>query len=281
MFAGFLVVGGCALAWRTPPELRPPATITLAVPIMTMEQYGDFVDTHPRPYVYEISAKTGAVLMFGSEHVKDPKDAMIVELRERARAFEPTVVMIEGRLGFHMGTTDGAIRKFGEPAAARALARELGAKAYTWEPDRETEIAMMLEEFPKEKVALMYILRPYFGNLRHGKPSDPDAALERTRRKRTKWTGLEGTFASVAEIDAVWKRDYSEFADWRDTSDEWGWPAPLVPLTEFNGTNRTTHLARCILDQISRGERVLVVAGLSHAVRIEQTLHESVNASPE
>ena len=265
-------VGGCALQWRSPAELSPGKSVALPEGIMPMEQYGSVSATHARPYVFEQRIGPGSALVFGVEHVKDPSDPSIESLRTKARSFEPTVVLIEGRLGFHLGGLDGAIRKFGEPAAARALASDLGAKVYTWEPDRDTEVAMMLEQFPKDRVALMYILRPYFSNFRHGKPSDPDAAVESVRRKRTKWAGLEGTFGSVAEIDAVWQRDFAGLPDWRDTSDQWGWPGSLAALADFNRDIRTTHLARCVIDQCAKGERVLVVAGSSHAVRIEPAL---------
>ncbi|MCA9294088.1 MAG: hypothetical protein KDA20_09770 [Phycisphaerales bacterium] len=278
VFATGVVVLGCvggigasALYWRSPPELHPKVR-DLPAPIMAMERYGAVVDTHGRPYVYELTMDPGAVLVFGAEHIKDPKDASLQTLRERTRAFKPTVVLIEGRLGFHVGTVNGAIRKLGETAAARTLASTYGARLYTWEPDRATDVAMMLERFPQEQVALMYILRKYFSNYRFGKPDDPDAFVERTRRERTTWPGLEDSFDSVAEIDAAWQRLCPGLPDWRETSDEFGWPAPLASLADFNRDLRTTHLVRCVLDQCAKGERVLVVAGCSHAVRIDPTL---------
>jgi hypothetical protein len=137
---------------------------------------------------------------------------------------------------------------------------------------REVEVAAQLRRFPRERVALYYVLRPYVSARRFGRPTDPDAEVESVREERTSWPGLEGTLPDVAAIDAVWRRDFAGLPDWRDTSDERGWPGYLEEIADAANDLRDEHLARVLLELAARGERVFAVAGSSHAVRVEPPL---------
>ncbi len=239
---------------------------------MSGAEYALVRDSHPRPCEYTLSIAPGSARVVGVEHSKDPRSESVAAVRRAFEGFRPRVVLVEGRLGFHLGGEESGIRKFAEPAAAYALARRGGIPVYTWEPDRGGEVGRMLERFPKERVALFFVLRPYFSGYRHGRPADPDRVLEEVRATRTRWAGLEGSLPSVAAIDEIWRRDFVGFPDWRDTSDANGWPGPLAELAGFNRDVRTNHLAWCVRDLTGRGERVLVVCGSSHAVRIRPAL---------
>ena len=57
------------LFWRSPSYYTGYSPIELASPILTDEEYGMLVDTHPRPYIVEIDTQNGgALLLYGSEH---------------------------------------------------------------------------------------------------------------------------------------------------------------------------------------------------------------------
>ncbi len=264
-------------AWRSPPYYTEAPVAELPVPILTMEEYDAVSQTHPRPYLVEIEGEGRAVLLFGAEHTKDPAHPELAELRRRWEAFRPTVCLVEGRLGFLLpGLMDPAAH-YGEMGVAAALARRDGLPIYSWEPPREVEVARMLERFPAERVALFYVLRPYVSGLRHGKPDDPDAYVEAYRAKRTAWPGLERTIPSVAALDSLWQRDFAGFPDWRDTSDEYGWPGYLAALADRSNAIRDEHVAAVILDLVRRGERVFAVAGSSHAVKLDAALHGALH----
>jgi len=78
--------------------------------------------------------------------------------------------------------------------------------------------------------------------------------------------------SSVAGIDAIWRRDFPNEADWRDTSDQFGLPGYLSAIAACANRARDEHLAQVIVDLSAQGERVFAIAGSSHAVKLEPVL---------
>jgi hypothetical protein len=266
--------------WRSPPYYLAYGQIDLPVPILTTEQYEQVSGRHARPYVVQLETAGGALLLYGASHTKDPDNPQIADLRRRWDAFRPTAALVEGRLGFLVEGVSDPVRKFGESGLVYGLARRHGVPAFTWEPSIDYEVAEVLNTHPKERVALFYILRPYFSNYRHGRPADPDATVERYRATRTRWPGLEDAFSNVSAIDAVWKRDFEGLKDWRDTSDEFGLPGYLKDVWSTSNAVRDEHFARVIIDLVRQGHRVLAVCGSSHAVKLEPALGAALAGEP-
>ena len=268
-----LLAFAATLFWRSPGYYTDYGTIELAAPLLTSEEYGMLVDTHPRPYIVEIETQVdGALLFYGSEHTQDPGDPQITDIQMRWNAFQPTVALVESRLGFFVQDFQNPVKEYGEMGWAFWLARKDDVPVYTWEIPREREIQYALENYPKEQVALFYILRPYFGNLRFGKPDDPDAVVEGYIRERSDYPGIENTISSIEQIDVIWGRDFPDEADWRDTSDQFGLPGYLDEIAVRTNEARDEHFVRVIIDLIQRGERVFAIAGSSHAVKLEPAL---------
>ena len=263
------------VAWRSPPFYRAPAA-RLPVPILTMAQYDSLSETHARPYLVRAENGSGALLLFGASHTRDPADPQLVRLSREWAAFHPTTALVEGRLGFLFPHLMDPVESYGEMGAVAALARAAGVPLHTWEPEREWEVARMLDSFPAQRVALFYVLRPYFSQLRFGRPADPDGFVEEFRRKRTRYPGLEGTLPSMAAIDSVWTRDFAGLPDWRETSDAYGLPGYLDQLSARSNAIRDEHLAAVLLDLVRRGKRVFAVAGSSHAVKLDAALHAAM-----
>lgn len=254
--------------------------IVLPVPILTADEYTKRMDRHARPYIVRIELDRAHLVLYGATHTKDSNDPQLAELREIVAQFKPTVILVEGRLGLQVRWLSDPLKKFGESGFVFALAKTLGIRIYTWEPPVDQEVAQVLKHHPREQVALFYIMRPYFSGLRHGRPKAPDAFAEDCRQKRTQWPGLEKTFAGVAEIDTVWKRDFAGKPDWRDTSDEFGLPGYLHEVWKSSNAARDEHFARVILDLLGKGQRVLAVCGSSHAVKLEPAIKGALAASP-
>jgi len=261
------------LFWRSPDYYTDYETIELAAPLLTSEEYGTLVDTHPRPYIVELETQNnGALLFYGSEHIQDPDDPQIADIQTRWNDFQPTVALVESRLGFFIQGFQNPVKEYGEMGWAFWLARKDNLPAYTWEIPREREIQSALEKYPKEQVALFYILRPYFGNLRFGKPDDPDAVVEGYIRERSDYSGIENTISSAEQIDAIWQRDFPDEADWRDTSDQFGLPGYLAEIAVRTNAARDEHFVRVIIDLLQKGERVFAIAGSRHVVKLEPAL---------
>ncbi|MBF8248531.1 MAG: hypothetical protein HW374_1331 [Bacteroidetes bacterium] len=243
---------------------------------MTSDEYGKVIETHARPYVVEFHGSTGAILLFGAEHTKDPANPQIQQIRESWKTFKPTVALVEGRMGFLFRWFMDPIREFGESGLVLDLAKDSGIDFYTWEPSFEKEIEFQLQRFPAKRVALFYVIRPYASNYRHGKPDDLDEFLEEYRSKRTKYPGLEGTLPSIGTIDSMWRTDFPESKDWRDLSDMYGYPGYLQEIFVESNSFRDEHFARSILDLVNKGQRVFAVCGSSHAVKLDSTLRVEV-----
>lgn len=269
LLAAAALLASCA--WRSPPIYDGFALRALDPPVMTLNEYAQR-GPHATPYVVEAVSDSGAALIFGARHTRDPADPQLQTLEERWYEFHPTVALVEGRLGFLMPGVMDPVRRYGESGKTMALARRDGVPVFSWEPTREAEVARMLDAFPPERVALFYVLRPYVSSRRFGRPKNPDATLEAARRKRTRIAGLEGTLRSVAHVDSIWQRDFAGLPDWRDTSDELGWPGYLAPLAVRAGIIRDEHLAQTVVDLAQKGERVFVSAGASHGVTVEPAL---------
>jgi hypothetical protein len=267
------------LSWRSPPHFLDYGSIELAAPIMTSDEYDRVIATHARPYIVELTVEPegdGHVLLYGAGHTMDPADPQIADLRRRWEDFEPTVALVEGRPGAPLAALWDPVEQFGEAGLVYSLARQHSVPLYSWELPLATEVEHALAHHAARRVALFYVLRPYFSNYRHGKPDDPDAFVEEYRRKRTRIAGLDGTLESVADIDAVWKRDFADKPDWRETSDAYGLPGYLHEVWKTSNAVRDEHFARVIIHHVRAGERVFAVAGLSHAVKLEPALRATL-----
>jgi hypothetical protein len=222
---------------------------------------------HPQPYVYE----AGGVLVYGSVHTNDPYDPLLRDIENRWHTFQPTVALVEGRLGFLIPGLMDPVTEYGEMGRVYALAKADGITTYTWELPWDSAATTLASQFPPERVALYFILRPYFSNLRFGRPASPESFLEEYLH-RASIPALAGTIDDVDDIDRIWRRDFPGERDWRDVSDE----GPLVGYLNDVGFAsedlRNQHLVRVVQTLRAKGERVFVVCGSSHAVLIEPVL---------
>ena len=240
---------------------------------MSMEEYFNLPEDHERPYIYVLKKGKGSATILGIQHTKNSKDPQIDSIEKYWERVKPTVALVEGRLGFLFQWIQDPVAAHGEGGELVRLAKKYGLKYYSWEPERESEVQHLLKKYPPKQLAMFYSLRPYFSNFRFGKPSDPDAVLQKYIDERTGVTGLRGEIVSVSQIDSIWKKDFENRADWRITSDEYGWPSGYL-ADIFNASNiyRDEHLCNVIMELVEKDESVIVTMGSSHAYRIRQTL---------
>lgn len=90
---------------------------------------------------------------------------------------------------------------------------------------------------------------------------------------RTDVEGLRGLIKNVAQIDSMWQADFPNQKDWRDTSDEFGWPKGyLADIAGQSNLARNHHMCSAIIEEVNSGKNVFITMGSSHAFRIEKTL---------
>jgi len=266
-----VVAWGWIVAWRPLPEYAEYGEISLPVPIMSDSAYGEIIESHPRPYVIEIDSGSGALVLYGATHTKDRDDPQIADIEQRWDRFKPTIALCESRLGILFPGLMDPLKEFGEPGLLHALARRDEVTTYTWEPPAEVRMRALLDQpFSAEQIALRVKLGPYFANLRHGRPDDPEGFVADFLDSPERWPGLESTLTTVDEIDAAWSRHFPNGPDWRDVSDQYRLPGFLGEIS--TNAVRDEHFARVVIDLVGRGERVFAVAGLSHAVKLDSTL---------
>ncbi len=263
------------IIWRSPGYYKVSGIQSFEVPIMNMNTYDSFAN-HRRPYIYQVStANKGSVYVLGIEHTKDSKNHQIDSIQRIWQSYQPTVALVEGRLGFLFSWFQHPVSMHGESGATVYLSKKYNIPFYTWEPERQNEVDIMLQKFSPEKVALFYSLRPYFSNFRFGKPSNPDEQLKEYIQTRTDYKGIRGIVTSVAQVDSIWKKEYPQLKDWRDTSDEYGWPEGwFSEMANYSNITRDIHMCSVIHELVAKGENVFITMGSSHAFRIEQTLRQ-------
>jgi hypothetical protein len=243
-----------AVAWKSP-KYYIVKDYQTAGPYLPFSQYQV---NHPKPFVVEEKG----VLIFGAEHTRDPKDPQIRSIGAAWRHFQPTVALVEGRLGFLLPRLMDPVKELGEGGKVKALAERDGVPLYNWDLSKE-ELARGLQgRFTAEQIALYQVLLPYFGNLRWGKPADPAAYLQ---LDRAAYVGLQDSLKSEEDLDRLWKKHFPA-TDWRDVSDERPLPGFLADIMSATNDLRNQQLIAAVRELTARGERVFVVCGSSHAV---------------
>jgi hypothetical protein len=275
-------------AWRSPAFYEGMADCKFSVEPMTMAEYDSVSQTHPRPFIIDINAsqknsKWGKVLFYGASHTRDPKDKQIADIEKKWDSFDPNVCLVEGRLGFLIPGLMDPVEKYGEMGFVYKLARRDGVEDFTWEQLLDNEITSVLRKYKPEQVAMFYILRPYFSNIRFGKPANPDEYVKGFIEKRTQHPALQNTIKTVGDIDAIWNREFrgndkkgNPIKDWRETSDEYGLPLWLGDISAESNFVRNEYLACLIVTLVKQGKRVFVVGGSSHPVCVERTLNSEL-----
>ncbi len=269
---------GCGVIRTSPSFFDAPVSSDKLPPVMSMTEYNTIAETHARPYIYTITSSNGGkVTIAGIEHTKDKNNPQLDSLKRAFQNTEPTVALVEGRLGFLFSWSQDPVEVHGEGGLTVQLAKEKGIPFYTWEPRRETEIKILLNSFTPLQLAAFYSFRPYFGNMRFGKPANPEETLQDYINSRTDYEGLRNVLTNWNQLDSLWKADYPNEKDWRDYSDEYGWPEGYFSEL-FNASNnvRDEHLCNIIFELVRGGENVFVSVGASHAPRIEARLKAGI-----
>lgn len=271
-FVLILVLFVTGVIWHSPDRYTTSTEVEFTTPIMSMHQY-DTVGNHPRPYMYTLSSGKGSVTIAGIGHTKDPGDPQLDSIDFYWHRQIPDIVLVEGLLGFLFSWWQDPVSVHGENGHVVALAKSDGIPYYSWEPSREQEVRDLSIRFSPRQLAAFYSLRPYFSNFRFGKPADPDAQLQQYINERTAVEGLQGTITRVSQIDSIWQHDFKHLKDWRETSDEYGWPEGwLADIANASNIYRDQHLCTAIIELVQQGKHVFACMGASHAFRIESAL---------
>lgn len=268
-----------SLAWFAPPGFAPGAGVVVRG---TPADHDSRVGLLGRdsPYVLHVvpggDGPRGELIYFGSLHSKNPDHAQLSELRRVWDRFGPTVALVEGRMGFFVGTARQGVGVFGEGAAVYSLAERDGVPLYTLEPPLEIETAALRECGDDTQVALFRVMNGYISARRGGPVSD--FKVGRLLRKRA--SPLTDALPDLAALDAYFASQFPESPDWREIPEQATWPSPggtwMNAMARRANSVRDDHFVRSLVELTRRGERVLAIAGRSHVVVWEPVLVESL-----
>lgn len=268
----------CNVLWLPPKKYHPVNRVTLAPPVMTLEEYtsSGLISRHPRPYVYTIERRNtrGAVLVFGAEHTFDPNHKQFPAMKENWDRFNPTTALVEGNLDLILTWFFNPVKASGEGGYTQELAKSKGIKIYSWEPGIEAEMDAILEKHDPFHVAVFYCLRPYQNRWDQFSKAGQDSKMAHLIAERAQYKTLRGTLISVEQVDSLWKADFPSLPSWRSYKHpENGWPdGMLKQIAEETNMVRDVNMCRAIIELVNKGERVFISMGASHAPRIEGTL---------
>lgn len=268
----------CNLLWLPPKKYHPVNRVTLAPPVMTLEEYtsSGLISRHPRPYVYTIESRNtrGAVLVFGAEHTFDPNHKQFPAMKENWDRFNPTTALVEGNLDLILTWFFNPVKASGEGGYTQELAKSKGIKIYSWEPGIEAEMDAILEKYDPFHVAVFYCLRPYQNRWDQFSKAGQDSKMAHLIADRAQYKTLRGTLTSVEQVDSLWKADFPSLPSWRSYKHPAnGWPdGMLKQIAEETNMVRDVNMCRAIIELVNKGERVFISMGASHAPRIEGTL---------
>ena len=257
------------IAWKSP-EYYTVST-TAADSIIPFADYERLIN-HQRPYIV---TATNKYCIFGAEHTRDPYFFEIAILEQEWKTLNPTIALVEGRLGFLISGLMDPVKKLGEGGKVKALAQKNDVPLYNWDLSMETLAQQLMPKFKPEQIALAQILYPYFGQLRFGKPDSPEKYIEQYY-KRAKYVRQENDISNAEDIDRLWKKYFPKDEDWRNTSDQNGLPGYLNEMAAVINDLRNRQLVSAVKELSARGERVFLHCGSSHAVCVAPAFNDAI-----
>ena len=253
-----------------------------AAGIMTFDQYAKV--RHGVPYIVELKIGKGALLYFGAQHIYDPKHAQTAQIEKLWKEFRPTVAYYESTGTSLSKTVDEAVSTSGEPGLVRFLAARDKIPAFSLEPNRNDEVAMMLKTYTPEQIKVFFVLRqvPQF---RDRKTDETIETFITTFLRNVSYNaGLENAPPNtIAELDksSLWLSP--QLKNWREVDRSWSDPVATKAYTNqiarLSSEFRDLHMVKLLIDKVKQGERVFAVVGGSHVVMQQPALRSASNGA--
>ncbi len=236
-----------------------------------------------------VETSTGAILLLGARHSRDPGDPQNARIADAFAAFDPDVALFEGPDRGEAETADATIRDMGESGYVRFLAKKAGAHVGPLDPDPREEFLYVLETFTVEQAALFYLLRSaaQWRDREGVRGAEMDARMEAfLARANSLFESLPPPndhfrLESTADLSALYARNFTAPPDWRDAPMRWFSPEQKDLDTGGQFTNavnarssdfRNINMYRAAAGPSLDGRRVFGVVGGDHLPRLKPAL---------
>ncbi len=257
-----------------------------------------FHSSSERSYVYTIEVAGKAVLFFGASHTNDPEDEQFADLKDYFDKFKPDIVLVEGKSGIEqkankiqqtLKVSDISYTKTkGEGTYALKLAVDQNVDFGSPEPNFLDEISMQEERYARKDIFSYYIYRMIDQYLRTKSTYSVTECKEYLQPQvdwftlGCKWPSdeVEKYFEDIIQsLDLTNPLLYKEAVT----------PVPFTGkswsiINEISNTSsqyRDIYLLRELNKILDNYNRVMVVYGSAHAVRLESALKSMMNRSVE
>lgn len=246
--------------------------------IMSYKDYGKI--RHKRPYILEFKTDKGALVYFGAGHFYSYDDKQAAEIEKRFAEFKPTVVLNESGTPRPAETAKEAVEKYGEPGLLSFLAKKYNVPIKSLDPPRMEEMKYILgtKRWTLEQVFLFYVLRRVPENNKKINPRNPEELATEAMNQAAKMPGFDSLPKTIAEFDAVVKKNLPMVADWRKIDQKIFDPNPDLgnftnDIADASVNYRGRFMVKTLAAEVEKGERVFAIVGASHVVKQEKALN--------
>ncbi|MBO9633677.1 MAG: hypothetical protein J7578_11225 [Chitinophagaceae bacterium] len=247
------------IAWKSPAYYTLVQSPNAKDSIVPFRDYSAYAN-HTRPFIVEGEN----YIIMGASHTRDPRHPDLRLIHQKWERLNPTVALVESRLGFLIPYLMDPVKNLGEGGYVKKLADKDGVPVYTWDLQKEALAKALEGSFTREQIALAQILNPYFSDLRFGKPASPGNFIQ-PFLSRAAYVGQEARFRTVADVDLTWKKYFPQGPDWREVSDEKELPGYLSAMMAASNDLRNRQLVGVVKELTAKNERVFLLCGSSHA----------------
>lgn len=273
------------VTYRGTTEYTPGTHIELKGAKRTSAEHDVIYGASKFPYILDFRAGKGRLIFIGVKHTYDPTDPQLKIIKEMWHQAKPDVALVESRVSAYKGNPED-VAKRGEPYFVLALARTHGVDIFSLEPSALAEGNALAKAESKERALLFLVIRGYQSYMRTNSEMS-DFMVNIMIARRSIEYGLECDLKTVADLEAMWKKDFPQKGAWREIEERATWPGKEITylnrLSNVSNDVRDEHWAKTMVDLVRKGKTVFAVGGASHVINLEPVLRvtlESDNHDP-
>lgn len=219
--------------------------------------------------------RDGASFLFvGTRHTFDPLNPQIAGVEKLFKAFAPTLVLVEGGDWTIAPNKQEAVQRYSELGFTAYLAAMDKIKIQSADADFSTEIANGLKHHSAEDIRLYYALRyvPQWAKQTSALSIDQQMAQLLASPEFARHFPQQTRPRSIAELESLCAARLPGLNDWRTVQFDLSFHGIKQSLlTEIDRTVsvfRNDHMAQKLIKAVDQGERVFVIAGVTHLGKI-------------
>ena len=245
--------------------------------------YADWPKVQNPTFLLDLASPRGRLYYFGAQHSVDPAHPQFSEIEKAWNEVKPTVAFYEGPNRPIAATREETIKQAGESGFVRFLATRDQIPFLSLEPSPQEEAAFILKKYSAEHVLLFYVLRETARLRERRKLSEEELkkAIAQLLGQASKMKGFETVIPNLEALDTVYRKYWSEPAQWWQAPTQWFDPLRTSAETGGKFTNeinrasseyRNLHMYQVLAKAVLDGGRAFAVVGRNHVPMQEHAL---------